>query len=416
MVDEPQIEPTDEPRPGAEAATASADVGSAGLRPPVPSPSTAHGLPQVTKFLGSVVAPTTLLTALLFYFGWLHAYWFFRSLGVHSTVLDLSTRDYVQRSVDSLFVPIVVMAAVAVPALWGHARLHRRVRDEPPPHWLPALLAGLGTLGLVLTVSGLWRSVSAGKQLVILTGVLARVARLETIITVVGLVGLAVAATSVVYQTLPAYRQRTLGQQRHIAAAATAGAAAAAGSLAVRYAAWAALPAGDSRRSPAGATAMGLAIGVGLLVYVVHMHRAATAGRDGTVLPSLWTAVAEWAVVFSLVAVSLFWAAGDYSAAVGRERAAQLIRQLNDYPEAVIFSERSLSLTAPGVTQSLCDDAGSAYKVRYDGLRLIWQSGGQYLLLTPEWNSRTGSALLLPRSDTIRLEFLRPGVNISVTC
>jgi hypothetical protein len=384
--------------------------------PAVSRPSAGHGLPQVTRFLGSVVAPTTLLTALLFYFGWLHAYWFFRSLGVHSTVLELSTRDYVQRSVDGLFVPIVVMAAVAVPALWGHARLQRRMQEVRPPHWLPTLLAALGTLGLVLTVSGLWRSVSTGRQLVTLTGVMARLARLETMIAVIGRVALVASAVSLIFQALPAYHRRSPRQRRLVAATAVAGAVVAGGSLAARYAAWAALPAGDSRRPPAGATAIGLAIGVGLLVYVVHIHRAASPGRYGTAPPCLWVAVAEWAIVFALVAVSLFWAAGDYSAAVGRERAAQLVGQLDDYPEAVIFSQRSLSLTAPGVTQRRCDEAGSAYPVRYDGLRLIWQSGGQYLLLTPEWDRQTGSAVLLPRSDTIRLEFVRPGVVVPLAC
>jgi hypothetical protein len=415
MGDELKVEPADHSRPPDEAATATGDAATTGLRTPVPRPSGAHGLPQVTKFLGSVVAPTTLLTALLFYFGWLHAYSFFRSLGVHSTVLDLSTRDYVQRSVDALFVPIVVMATLAVPALWGHARLYRRLRNEPLPHWVPALLAGLGTVGLVLAASGLWRTVSAGTQLVTLNSVMAKVARRGTVITVVGLIGLVVAATSLLYQALPAYRQRTPGRQRLISAAAIAGSVAAAGSLAVRYAAWAALPTGASARPP-GATAIGLAVGVGLLVYVVHMRRASSAGRDGTGLPSPSAAVAEWAIVFALVAVSLFWAAVDYSAAVGRARAAQVIGELDDYPEAVIFSERSLSLDAPGVSVTLCDDAGSSYPFRYDGLRMIWQSGGQYLLLTPEWDTQTGSALLLPRTDATRLEFLRPGVTIPLTC
>src|SRR5918911_1335418 len=38
------------------------------------------------KIAGSIVAPTTLLTALLFYFGLLHAYWFCQYFGVNYTV------------------------------------------------------------------------------------------------------------------------------------------------------------------------------------------------------------------------------------------------------------------------------------------------------------------------------------------
>src|SRR4029077_18370841 len=43
--------------------------------------------PQLVKILGAIVAPTTLLTALLYYFGWSHAYWFCDYFGVNSTVL-----------------------------------------------------------------------------------------------------------------------------------------------------------------------------------------------------------------------------------------------------------------------------------------------------------------------------------------
>jgi Zn-dependent protease with chaperone function len=45
------------------------------------------------RIVGSIVAPTTLLTALLFYFGWSFAYWFFAYFGVDSTVLGLTTQD-----------------------------------------------------------------------------------------------------------------------------------------------------------------------------------------------------------------------------------------------------------------------------------------------------------------------------------
>ena len=48
----------------------------------------------VGRLLGKVIAPVTLLTALLFYFGWSFAYWFFDYLGVHSTLLSLTSQDF----------------------------------------------------------------------------------------------------------------------------------------------------------------------------------------------------------------------------------------------------------------------------------------------------------------------------------
>src|SRR6266508_5019985 len=115
----------------------------------------AAGLPQLTKILGTVVAPTTLLTSLLFYFGWSHAYWFFDYFGVNSTLLGLTTRDYVMRSLDGLFVPMTVVACAGLLVLWGHAMLRARlVVGTRPPLVLPVVtvagiaLAGAGLLSV----------------------------------------------------------------------------------------------------------------------------------------------------------------------------------------------------------------------------------------------------------------------------
>ena len=57
-----------------------ADLGS----PPAPAMA---GVSQLAKLVAAVVAPTTLLTSLLFFFGWSRAYWFYDYFGVHSTLL-----------------------------------------------------------------------------------------------------------------------------------------------------------------------------------------------------------------------------------------------------------------------------------------------------------------------------------------
>jgi hypothetical protein len=58
-----------------------------------PDESPFEGLPQLTRLLGTIVAPTTLLTSLLFYFGWSHAYWYYDYFGVNATLLGLTTRS-----------------------------------------------------------------------------------------------------------------------------------------------------------------------------------------------------------------------------------------------------------------------------------------------------------------------------------
>nr|BFE79651.1 hypothetical protein GCM10020093_022520 [Planobispora longispora] len=141
--------------------------------------------------------------------------------------------------------------------------------------------------------------------------------------------------------------------------------------------------------------------GVLLLAYARRLHADRAAGR-----PAL-AAIAEWAVTFVLVAISLFWAAADYAAAAGTTRAHGLAARLRYEPSAVLYSQNSLSLTAPGVRETLCRDGKAAYRYRYDGLKLIVHSADQYVFLPARWNVSDGVAILLPRSSTLRVEFLR---------
>ena len=68
-------------------------------------------MPRVLRLLGTVVAPTTLLTGLLFYFGQTYVAGYCRYFGVNFTTLDLSVRDYLIRSVEGIFLPLVLAAA-----------------------------------------------------------------------------------------------------------------------------------------------------------------------------------------------------------------------------------------------------------------------------------------------------------------
>jgi hypothetical protein len=281
------------------------------------------GIAQLARLVAAVVAPTTLLTSLLFYFGWSRAYWFYDYFGVHSTLLGLTTQDYVQQSLDGLFVPLTVTACAALVGLGAHTMLRAHLGAGASPRLLRVLLPALAGAGLVLTVLGLWSVVGA---------------------TVLN---------------------------RYLAAAP-----------------------------------ISLAAGVVLLVYAGHLWRSAGgAGRPR----APWLTVLEWAGVFILVGLSLFWAANDYSAAVGRSRARQFVAELPIYPSAVVYSERSLNLRAPGVREVRCQDREGAYRFRYDGLKLVLQSGDQYLFLPEAWTPANGVAILLPRTDAIRLEFLPAG-------
>jgi hypothetical protein len=157
-----------------------------------------------------------------------------------------------------------------------------------------------------------------------------------------------------------------------------------------------------SRNRPLAVAPVSLAAGIVSLTAAV---RLATAAQPRSEVAGM----VEYGAIFLLVGLSLFWAAADYSAAVGRSRAAQFVRELPSHPEAIVYSEHSLNMRAHGVGVVHCRDPEAAYGYRYDGLALVLQSNDQYVLLPKDWSPGDGVAMMLPRNDSVRLEFMRAG-------
>jgi hypothetical protein len=105
---------------------------------------------------GAVVAPTSFVTGLMYYFGLNQAWWFYAYFGVDATLLGLGTTDYLVISVDALFVPMVVTAAAGLAAFWSHDLLRARLATGTRPRALRLLVPALGGSGALLTLGGLW--------------------------------------------------------------------------------------------------------------------------------------------------------------------------------------------------------------------------------------------------------------------
>jgi hypothetical protein len=64
-----------------------------------------------------------------------------------------------------------------------------------------------------------------------------------------------------------------------------------------------------------------------------------------------------------------------------------------------------------------CADPDAAYRFRFDGLALVMQSDDNYVLLPKWWSRQEGVAVVLPRNDSVRLEFMRAGAaDLDPTC
>ncbi|MER5185590.1 hypothetical protein ABT009_46295 [Streptomyces sp. NPDC002896] len=328
------------------------------------------GLGRLGWIIGAIAAPTSLVTGLLYYFGYYHAYWFFAYFGVNSTVLNFSTADYLRRSLDALWVPMTLTAAVGLLAFWAHELLRGRLAAEAGREVLRHAIPVVAGLGLLLTLGGLWSTLTET--------FLNRVLVLAPLSLSLGV-------------TLLAY---ALHLRRTLAAATPPPDATSAAN--------ADPPDGEADDRDSSASDPD----------PLTSGSPADSDTSNTSSPSVtrpeWVALAEWAVIFVLVALGLVWAANDYAASVGETRARRLASQLANYPSTVLYSERSLSISAPGVSETRCHDPKAAYGYRYDGLTLVLQSGNQYVMLPYRWTPTNGVALVVPRSDSVRLEFGPP--------
>jgi hypothetical protein len=301
------------------------------------------------KAIGSVLAQTTLLTALFFYFGTLYTVGYYRYFGVNFTVLDLPLQGVLILSASTAIVPLALLAIATLVALWLHQLPVQARPGRRPP---------------LVRVS---------------------VIRAVTIISV-ALLGVVAADTLLAIRLYP----EAFGEARGLS----------------------------------------LALGVLGLSYAAHLRHCQQAhqaseetpqGRSPTTPqprpgPPQTVAIAIWGSKFLLVSVGLFWAVGSYAVKVGTTDAQGFALDLACAADVTVYSEKSLNLSSAGVREEPAATTDIAYGFRYPGLKLIPQAGQQYLLIPADWAPSVRPAILLPRGETLRLEFTTSPQQLSNSC
>jgi hypothetical protein len=282
---------------------------------------------RTARAIGLVVAPITLITALLFYVGWVRTFSFFRLFGVNVQLLRYSNQDFMLRSVDSIFHPLGITFALCLLGWWAHAVVRWCIRNRGTQKALRAAgltLVALGALGVGV---GLLTVISPAALLV-----------------------------------------------------------------------------------PTLVTPLLLGLGIVLVAYGHWLLRCLPGLQDPTRrrLPERGSPV-ELTLLSLLLVLCLFWATSEYVAATARGRAQYFAAGLAREPAVVIYSEKRLFLTGPGVyEESLPDQPNAAYRYRYSGLRLLVESQGRYFLLPAGW--RPGAAtLMLDHGAGMRIELMASG-------
>jgi hypothetical protein len=114
---------------------------------------------DLVRRMGAVLANGAVLTALLVYFGWIRSEVQNRRLGIDESILGMSTREYLLRSVRPVLLLLIVIAVVGLLWLlmdrWLVGRLQSKGESDQVLRWSLRLLpAGLIVLPLVAWLVG----------------------------------------------------------------------------------------------------------------------------------------------------------------------------------------------------------------------------------------------------------------------
>jgi hypothetical protein len=103
------------------------------------------------SFAAGIVAPVTLISGLLFYFGYVSARSQYEYFGIDVDTIGLSTQAYVMRSPQPLLVPLLILTLLAVAGLVLHNLIRRRLSPTPVRRARLAAIAVLllGIIGLL---------------------------------------------------------------------------------------------------------------------------------------------------------------------------------------------------------------------------------------------------------------------------
>jgi len=108
----------------------------------------------IAEGVGVIVAPVTLITCLLYYFGLVRTSAFYMFFGVDYSVLGFGPADYLIRSIDAMFLPLGLLAIAGIAALQCHRVALALIHARPDSPLVRIGLSGLAVGGFILMIIG----------------------------------------------------------------------------------------------------------------------------------------------------------------------------------------------------------------------------------------------------------------------
>lgn len=328
-----------------DAAPASAPAAPATAATPAPPPAP-RGLTRQDVFsaLGALGAVLTLVTAVMFYFGWRRSYVQAQAMGIDVSLFGYSTQDYVLQSISSLYLPLLVIAGLGLAAVGVHSRVDELIRSGR---------LATGPVGARTRSGSRWTAAGGG----------------------------AVAAGCLLF---------TL-------AAGLASPPPGVGWLAGRLR-------GDQWVVPA---VLMIATATAAYAWSIA-RRLGPSRLAGDPAAGPWRGLAAAALVGGMLVLGGFWLLEEYASAVGRGYAQQLGDNVDRLSRAVVVSPTPLGIVAPGVREErLGTPDSSDVRYRTTGLRLLARSGGKVILVHDDWSPRSGTVIVLADRDDLSWQFSR---------
>lgn len=106
------------------------------------------------KEVGAVLAPITVLTGLLYFFGYLRARAFYSYFGIDLRSIGFSTADYLSQSADAVFRPLAVLLTLALGAVILHIGLSITL-ERASAKMVRRTTLGLACLATALLLAGI---------------------------------------------------------------------------------------------------------------------------------------------------------------------------------------------------------------------------------------------------------------------
>jgi hypothetical protein len=142
----------------------------------------AGGLSRLLRSWAPVIAPVSILSALLFYFGYVSSRAQYEYFGIDVDTIGLDTQDYIMRSPQPLLVPLLLLTLLGAGGLLLHAVIHRRLTNTGlPSQRIRRLISAARVTGAVVLAAAIvllfayglvreWAPYSMVTPLLVITG------------------------------------------------------------------------------------------------------------------------------------------------------------------------------------------------------------------------------------------------------